>query len=334
MHLKKIAAAALWAAGILSAQSAAPAPPAAPVVFEVATIKPAPPLNPAMIMAGKMHVGMKIDAAKVDIGFMSISDLIVKAYDIKGYQVGGPDYITTERFDIVAKMPAGATKEQVPDMLKALLADRFKLTIHKETRTNPVYALIVMKGGPKLREAVPDPAVAEAAAAAAAAPPAKGERTIETLQGTMKVRQNADGQGATVSGTEMGTVKSSVVDGVIHMETSSQSVPQLIEMLSRFVDRPVVDETGLKGKYQIAMDISMQEMMKMAAKSGMMPGGAGGPMGGAPGGGGNAADAASDPGSGGSVFTSLQKMGLKLDSRKEPIETIVIDHVEKAPTEN
>ena len=325
MRLIKVGFAALLVGGFMFGQTPAAAP-----TFEVATIRPAPPLNPAMMMAGKMHVGMKIDAAKVDIGFMSINDLIVKAYDIKGYQLAGPDFLTTERFDILAKMPEGATKEQVPDMLKALLADRFKLAVHKETKTVSVYALVQVKGGPKLKEAEPDPVLVENAPVA---PPAKGEQSIETLQGTVRVKPNANGQGATVSGTEMGTVKTSMADGIIHMEASKQSMAQLIEMVSRFLDRPVIDETGLKGNYQVALDISMQEAMRLAAKAGMAVPGPGAPINGG-GGGGNVADAASDPGSGGSVFTSLQKMGLKLEPRKQPLETIVIDHVEKTPTEN
>src|ERR1019366_1137981 len=125
--------------------------------FEVATIKAATPPDRGQIMAGApMHVGMKIDAARVDIGFMSLADLIRTAYDVKPYQISGPDWIKSERFDILAKMPDGATKEQVPAMLQALLADRFKLTVHKESQEHPIYALIVGKGGSKLKDALPD----------------------------------------------------------------------------------------------------------------------------------------------------------------------------------
>src|SRR5947209_15801513 len=79
--------------------------------FEVATIKPAAPLNPAMVAAGKLHVGMNVDQARVDIGFLSLADLIQTAYKVKRYQVSGPDWMGQQRFDILAKMPEGATKE-------------------------------------------------------------------------------------------------------------------------------------------------------------------------------------------------------------------------------
>src|SRR5689334_22836729 len=80
------------------AQTAAPA-----LSFEVATIKQSAPMNPAMIAAGKLHVGMQIDAARVDIGFFSLADLIRTAYRVKSYQVS--DWMTAQRFDILAKMP-------------------------------------------------------------------------------------------------------------------------------------------------------------------------------------------------------------------------------------
>ena len=103
---------------------------AADPVFEVASIKPSGPMNPQAMMQGKMRVGMKIDAARVDIGFLSLADLIRTAYEVKAHQVTGPDFLKSERFDISAKMPEGATKEQVPAMLRALLAERFGLTVH------------------------------------------------------------------------------------------------------------------------------------------------------------------------------------------------------------
>jgi hypothetical protein len=124
-------------AGLALAMSAAfgqaPDPNAAPkpagLTFEVATIKPAEPLTPQLVASGKLHAGMSVDGARVDIGFFSLSDMIRAAYKLKSYQLSGPDWLSVQRFDILAKMPEGATKEQVPEMLQALLADRFKLAI-------------------------------------------------------------------------------------------------------------------------------------------------------------------------------------------------------------
>jgi uncharacterized protein (TIGR03435 family) len=319
--IARFSTSALFAAGIAFAQT-----PAAPKAFEVATIKAADMPNMAQMAAGKMHVGMKIEAGRVDIGFMSLADLIHTAYKLKSYQVAGPDWMNTARFDILAKMPEGATKDDVPEMLKALLADRFKLTVHKESKEHSMYALMVGKGGPKLKESPPDPVAPPEGTPPP--PAAKGEQVIATNNGTVRINQNGDGRGATITTPGEGTVKTSMGgDGNMHLEMSKVDMPKFADMISRFVDRPVVDQTGLKGNFQVSLDLSMADMMRVARANGApVP-----PPGAMPG---AAADAASDPGSGGSVFTAVQAMGLKLDARKETIDTIVVDHVEKTPTEN
>ena len=132
MFVRSICAGAALAVSAAFAQA-----PAAKLTFEVASIKPAGPLDPAAIMSGKAHVGMKIDGARVDIGMFAISDLIRTAYKIKSYELISPDWMngmSAQRFDIMAKMPPGANKDQVPEMLQTLLAERFKLEFHKESK--------------------------------------------------------------------------------------------------------------------------------------------------------------------------------------------------------
>src|SRR5580704_6827076 len=119
--------------------------------FDVASIKPAaPPSMPGM--SGKFRVGMNIDGARVDIGFMSLADLIRTAYRVKPYQVSGPNWMSGERWNILATLPDGASRDQVPDMLKTLLAERFGLKVHTENKEHAVYVLVVAKNGPKLKE--------------------------------------------------------------------------------------------------------------------------------------------------------------------------------------
>src|SRR3954451_5144120 len=158
----------LCAAAVLDAQAPAAAP-----AFEVAAIKMAP-LDPAKIMAGKQHVGMTVNTARVEIGSLSLADLIRIAYKIKPYQLSGPDWMTAQRFDIQAKMPEGATKDQIPQMIQALLADRFKLTIHRDSKEHAIYALVIGKGGGKMKESEPDPPPAESGAAPCVPAPAGG----------------------------------------------------------------------------------------------------------------------------------------------------------------
>ncbi len=324
----KLLVAGLVSSVLLSAQ----APVAAPKTFEVATIKSAPPINPMMVaQGGKMHVGTKFDAGRVDIGYTSLSDMICLAYKIKLYQLSGPDWLKNERFDILAKLPEGATKDDLPEMMKALLADRFKLTLHKETKDHSMYALVVAKGGPKLKDAVPEPTVQPDAPPAA---PEKGTATIATNEGAMSIKASGDGRGATVKVPGGSTIKTTMgADGNMHMEMSRATMTQFAEMVARFVDKPVLDKTELTGNYQVSLELSMADLMRVARAQGVnipagaMPGGAGGASA-------NPGDAASDPGNGGSIFTALQSMGLKLESRKDAVETIMVDHIEKTPTEN
>ena len=167
-------------------------------VFDVATIKPAGPLQ-AQAAAGKIRIGMNIDAARVDIGFMSLAEMIPVAFAVKPYQVSGPDWMKQNRFDILAKMPEGATKEQVPQMLQALLAERFKMVAHRESQEHPIYALVVGKNGPKLKDSAPDsdtpPAEESAQSKNGGAP------LISMPEG--QVRVSNDGKGAVVSGGPM-----------------------------------------------------------------------------------------------------------------------------------
>src|ERR1039457_2612149 len=143
--------------------AAGPLPGQTPA-FEVASIKLSEPITPAMVASGKLHAGMKIDGKRVDIGNFALMQLICKAYDVKPYQVSGPSWLQSvglagQRFDIVANLPEGATKEQVPQMLQGLLAERFKLAIHRESRDQAVYAMMIGKGGLKIKEpAAPAPA--------------------------------------------------------------------------------------------------------------------------------------------------------------------------------
>src|SRR4030081_3400752 len=89
--------------------------------FEVASIRPPAPIT------ADVKVGVHIDGAQVSFTYVALKDLIQSAYKLKNYQVVGPDWVGSERFDIAAKLPAGADRDQVPAMLQSLLEDRFKM---------------------------------------------------------------------------------------------------------------------------------------------------------------------------------------------------------------
>jgi uncharacterized protein DUF3738 len=101
--------------------------------FEVASVRPSPPLHLPLVAPVKM--GMFIEGGRVDIRLMSLRDLIIVAYRVKPFQLAStPDWMTTEVFDIAATIPAGVSKARVPDMLQALLAERFGSRFGAKTR--------------------------------------------------------------------------------------------------------------------------------------------------------------------------------------------------------
>lgn len=331
VHPRRYCLPILFAATVAFAQTPAPVPGKPALTFDVASIKVAGPLNPAAIREGKMHLGMKVDGAICDIGGFALRDLIRTAYDVKDYQIAGADALgnplDAQRFDIQATLPAGTTEKDVPQMLQALLAERFKLVIHRETRDLPVYALIVGKDGPKLKAADPEPPAPPPSDAPAASKP--DERVFGVGSNQVRVSGNMrDGKGITVNAGPMGKMHVSIADGKIHLEAERMTMASLADTATTFAGRPVVDMTGLKGEYHVTLDLSFGDLTHAVQGAGIPIPGATVSLGSAP-----SVLGASDP-SGSSIFASVQQMGLKLDARKAPIPFIVIDHYEKTPTEN
>jgi uncharacterized protein (TIGR03435 family) len=310
----------------------------AKLAFDVASVRPSAPLDPGKVQAdmraGKMpKIGPRIDASRAEYNYMSLKELVANAYGVKLYQVTGPDWLITQRFDIIATMPDGSSKDDAPKMLRSLLMDRFKLEAHRDDQEHPVLALVVAKGGPKLKESTgtPEPFDEDA-------PLKPGEMKMDTPEGPARITRNSDGS-ATINLGAKGIVtqKMDAQTQTLHLESTLVTMDGFAEMLTNVMQmgggggKPVVDMTDLKGNYQIAIDISLADLIAMMRAQGMnMPGGGGG--GGAGAGAGPAA--ASDPMGGATVFESVQKLGLKLEPRKAKVEQVVVDHAEKMPTEN
>ncbi len=290
-------------------------PPAAAVLsFEAASVKPAPP------PAGRgIRVMMGGDPGRVNYSNVSLRELIRTAYQLKDYQISGPDWINSERFDIVAKLPEGAKESDKPAMMRTLLAERFKLTIHREKKELPAYALVVAKGGIKMKEFVEAPsddAAARGGPDAIPSPPKMGP------DGSFKMP--AGGRGGMM-----------MMNGMGRMQAQGVPIQNLTDFLSRTLDRPVLDETGLTAKYDISLNWTpepgegpMGMKMAMAPREGGAP-----PAGG--GGGGPEAHPDIPVVSGPPLPIALQQqLGLKLEPKKLPLEMVVVDHIEKVPTDN
>src|SRR4029077_6681215 len=117
------------------------------VKFEVASVRISQPMG-----TERADVGVHVDGAQVRMVALPMRDYIARAYRMKLYQVTGPEWLTSERFDVNAKLPAGSTPEQIPEMLQSLLEERFQIKLHREKKELPVYALSIGKPPLKIQE--------------------------------------------------------------------------------------------------------------------------------------------------------------------------------------
>jgi uncharacterized protein (TIGR03435 family) len=333
------------AASSTSAAQAAPSaqPAAAKLEFDVASVRPSAPLDlqklAAEMQAGKMpRMGPHVDGLRAEYIYLTLKDLITVAYKVKPYQITGPAWLATDHFDVVAKMPEGSTKDDAPKMLQTLLADRFKVVIHRETQEHPVLALVVGKDGPKLKDSPGTSAPIDEDA-----PLAKGEMKMDGPDGPIRITTHPDGT-MTENMGKQGIVTIKMDGQTIHVNADTMTMSGFADTLTTIMQmggggsKPVLDMTELKGNYQVAVDISMADILAMARAEmgnlGMNATGGSSAAGGAAGSG-TAANVASDPGGGGAtVYASVEKLGLKLEQRKAPVEQVVVDSAEKTPTEN
>ena len=282
---------------LLPAAAWAQNPPARPE-FEVASVKAAP-TNPVPTM----QVGVHVDGSQVHFSQFSLKDLIRIAYRVKLFQVTGPEWIASERFDISAKLPATATRDQVTDMLQSLLEDRFQMKLHRESKEFSVYGLVVVPGGVKLQPVPEDPAPD-------GADPARSAVQVSATGGPTGVNINF-GPG---SYFRFGDNK---------IEGRELSMLNFADVLARFTDRPVVDMTNLPGRYNLEVNLTEDDYRAMLIRSAISAGVTLPPQ----------ALRLLDS-SDGSLFSALKPLGLKLEGRKAPLEVLVIDSLLRTPTEN
>ncbi len=289
--------------------------------FEVATIKPAPPMGMGRIMVGTRGGPGTQDPGRFTCSNCNLSMLISTAYDINYIQISGPSWMDSQRFDVVAKVPQGATKAQFRVMMQNLLIERFKLAVHHDTKDMLIYELSVTKNGPKLKDSAgPADQLDGPGRGPAPPPPPRGgpEGTVQLPEGRFPVMMmNPRGS------------RWRLVD---------ESMAEFAKALQGMVGRPVNDATGLKGKYDFELSFSGMPGGMLLGRGPMPPpppGGAGGPGGPGIAGGAGSPDASTPDDSGPTLISAIQEqLGLKLESKKGPVDLLVIDHIEKTPTEN
>jgi len=235
----------------LTAPAQAPTPPATPQ-FEVASIKPAANNGVSDHLAKISREFGRSDRRPgvipmADPGYLRLKnwalvDLIAAAYSVRATQVSGPDWLSEQVFDIEAKLPDGAPKEQVNAMLQSLLEDRFGLKAHRATQTGQGFALVVGKDGPKLKPAQPPPALAEGLT--------DEERKAQLQQ---KMQANVDA----MRKRRQEDIASGQPPEQFNSESwGSITTEELAAQLVRFAGAPVVDQTGLTGQYSVTIRTS------------------------------------------------------------------------------
>jgi uncharacterized protein (TIGR03435 family) len=221
--------------------------------FEVASVKPSPPAQGDTI---NINLG-NIRNGELTFGNASLSDILNFAYGLVGAaQLDGPDWIRSKevRFDIIAKAPAKTRREEIQNMVKTLLNERFHLKFHPESRSFPHLVLSVAKGGSKMKEVEPDP---------------------------------VGGRGPALFGH------------IVHPQISMVTLSML---LSRQMRTVILDRTGLKGVYSIDLKWTPE---------------------------------GSETDNGPTIYTALQEqLGLRLESRKDAVEVMVVDSADRVPVEN
>jgi uncharacterized protein (TIGR03435 family) len=257
---------ALLASGLMFGQAGAQ--------FEVASVRPTE--GPCALAK------FSTDGGRVDIKCASVQELVAYAFRVPQRQVDGPNWMRYgggTKFDIAATLPQGASQDQAPEMLVRLLAERFKLAVHRESKEQSIDALVVAKGGLKIQEE-----------------PLDGNAPPRTYRETMPNRNT------------------------IHWELTD-TFQRLADLMDERLKRPVLDMTGLKRRYHVVLDVATAPIPRPFA---------------------DGADIATARDMATEMLTTLrdnfnsalQKIGLQLETRKAPVETIVVDRVESTPTDN
>ena len=270
--------------------------PASQPAFEVASVKPAAPQANGQNRLTMRGGPGSDDPSQISYTNVYLMSILRIAYGAYFYQIVGPSWLGVNGYDISAKLPPGTTKEQFNQMLINLLAERFHLTLHHESRDVQGYELLTGKNGSKLKESTA--ADSDGVAATPSGPAktdAKGFPQLDHpgVAMTMKMEPNA----------KMPSVL---------MTFQAQPLAGLLRTLGEELGRPVVDKTGLVGKYDFTLEFAPETRTPSTQASAEPP----------------------DQSGPGILTATQEQLGLKLESRKVPFDMLIIDSVDKVPTAN
>jgi len=222
--------------------------------FEVVSVKPSP--------AGSTLSRTGYEPNRIVASGVNLKQLIEWAYGVTDIQVsGGPAWIDNKFFDLEAKADGSYSRQQLLSMLQPVLGERFKLSLHRESKQMPVYVLRLNSTSSERRDA-------------------KGGPANIQLQGELALA----GKGANV-----------------RIIGQSVSMPYLTSYLTNSFGRLVLDRTDLKNAYDFNIEIALDESDANDKRAAVST----------------------------SLWNALPKLGLKLDSERQPVDVLVVDHVEE-----
>ncbi len=236
------------------------------------------------------------DAGQITYTNATLMSVLMRAFDVKNFQISGPDWLTSRRYDILARVPAGATRERFNQMLQNLLAERFRLVVHHETRPIQGFDLVTGRGAVKLKPSTESPEPG----AEPTGPPKTDSNGFPIL----------DKPGLAL----MEGVKGKSV--ITFLTARAQPISALVDMLSREFRLPIADKTGLTGKFDFRLEFAPQP-----------PGALPPPP---------SADALPEIDDSAPNLTTAvqQQLGLRLNPARIPLDVVVIDRGDPTPIEN
>ncbi len=262
--------------------------------FDVATITPWKPTGKP---AGGFMIGGpgSKDPELLRAENYPLKFVVTTAWNLPGYRVAAPDWMDSAKFNINARVPKDATKEQFRIMLQNLLIERFRMKVHFEKRELPLYELTVAKGGSKFKPSTVDPTQPSTR-------PEPGRKLQTDSEGFPDLQP--------------GITSFAVIRDHWRSQWANQPIAELASFLSTTLHAPMVDRTGLDGKYDIVLSWVDARGTEPARNDGSTP------------------VAASDPGGPTIEAAVLSQLGLKLEKKKGPVDVLVVDDAQKIPVEN
>jgi len=270
--------------------------PASKLEFEVASIKPAE----GPTGAGDVSVGMHIDGAQVRLNYMNLKDMLRMAYRVKRFQVEGPEWITTDFFNVAAKLPEGAKREDVADMLRKLLTDRFQLVVRNEEKEFPVLGLVVAKGGLKAKP--------------------NAEAPVDLSTGAVNLTASGGPNGVSVQYGQ----GASYTFADNKFEVKHLTMAQVADALTRYEPDPVVDMTNAPGAYDFVLNFTPEDYRAMLIRAAVGAGVSLPPQ----------ALALLNESNGDSMALALETVGLKLERRRAPVQMVIVEKASRTPSTN